>query len=187
MNKKKKTIVTIVVALILGFFCYFLITQKSVEVISNNNTRGISANFYDLTTSKFVDGSKLPADYTVEKAKSDGCYVIDATSSYNENLYEDFMIAYNRNASSFMRIINVQDDNKFVIYDVKFNYKVGSIFLAVIHKYDGTSKDTEYYQYAKIGTYITEDQELLLLYNDSMTTLKRDGNTANYYQIGVLK
>ena len=108
--------------MLLGIYAFnnYKVNTPNGTTISDDNK--INDEYYDLTTSKFIDGNKLADDYTIDDANRDGCLVVDGAKVSNDDLYYNFMVSYNKKASSFMRIVD-RTETGFIIYDVKYNIK----------------------------------------------------------------
>lgn len=88
--------------------------------------------------------SKLPLDYTVDKAIEDGCFTLEYNKivSKNENQLDDFMKETEKGKSSFIRIY-IKYKEEITIIDVNFEngiYYADTRVLGTERKYHGTYK-----------------------------------------------
>jgi hypothetical protein len=110
----------------------FMGCQNSINQSQNAKATGIegdSAKTYDFIK-QFKEMLTYPANYTMDQAVDDGCYVLDNLTVYGgEKSWEEFLDTSKKGKSSHLRIVEYFDNEYYFIdllYEKEFYYKFDS-------------------------------------------------------------
>lgn len=115
---------------------------------------------------KDITKNKLGANYSIDEAIRDNCFVLTKAKVYNDSLYEDFINNYNNKQTSFIRIVK-DYNNLLIVDDVLYNKDDNLLYLVSFNFQD--NKKLDLLKFENIGTYKYDKNEYLVLFNKEIT------------------
>lgn len=158
--------------------------KKEIVKDKREDSKTISEinNFYNKNITRDKDIRKLPSNYSYDDAIKDGCFYVGAMLK-NEELYNEFIINYRNNKSSYIRICNSTKEGDLIINDLLFNKGSQSFYLIHDNTRDKMSEDKKisFRKYLNMSNYTYKDRLYWILFNE-----KVDDNNFNTDNVFVL-
>lgn len=147
-----------------------------------NSINGIDDIYNSEIAKKYTDIRKLPKDYTITQAQKDNCFVIGAML-HNDNLYNEFMTNFNNKKSSFIRVVQTNNEGYLSIIDLLYDANSDKIYLVEDDTRDESlvqkERTIKYSTYEKTEVLNYQSSQYWIAYNGELPDEIKNGNSTN--------
>lgn len=163
----------------------YRIEYKGITDISDVYGHSITEGYKDIRS--------LPETYSMEQAKKDNCFIIGLTS-YNENLYSEFMSKYNKKENAFIRVVQTTIEGDICIVDVLYEARNNKVHIVQDNTRDQYSSPNDmtikYKTYEKTGVWNYNNLQYWVAYNGKLPdsiNAEYSINSDDLYIIAIIK